>query len=172
MAWMFISLMSSWLGITSVDGIFSRMPEGDLVMMAYSVSGTMRGYQYYVSVERQENGVIMLKATTENYGEIIEKKVDAPVLEPTENYGEIIEKKVDAPVLEHLRDIIKKYKMYKYKERYLPPFHVTDGYMWNFRAKFSDGESISSHGSNARPRDDGFEVIRAYITEVLTADSR
>lgn len=153
MTWMIISLMSSWLGITSVDGIFSRMPKGDLVMMEYSVSGTMRGYQYYACVERQENGVIMLKATTENYGEIIEKKVDAPVLE-------------------HLRDIIKKYKMYTYKERYLPPFHVTDGYMWNFRAKFSDGESISSHGSNARPRDDGFEVIRAYITEVLTADSR
>lgn len=153
MNWVFFSLISSWLGIASVEGIFSRMPKGELISVEYHVSGTAAGYQYYYLVERQKDGTVVLKAMKEEYGEIIEKKVDAKVLS-------------------HIRDIIKSHKMYKYKERYLPYFDVRDGYMWGFYAKFSDGESISSRGSNAWPKDDGLGAIRAYITEVLTAVSR
>ena len=153
MTWMLISFISGWLGSVSVDGIFSRMPKGELISVEYHVSGTAAGYQYYYLVERQNDGTVVLKAMKENYGEIIEKKVDAKVLS-------------------HIQDIIKLYKMYKYKERYLPYFDVRDGYMWDFYARFSEGESISSGGSNAWPKNDGLGAIRAYVTEVLIADSQ
>lgn len=153
MTWMLITLISGWLGSVSVEGIFSRMPKGELISVEYHVSGTAAGYQYYYLVERQKDGTVVLKAMKENYGEIIEKKVDAKVLS-------------------HIQDIIKSYKMYKYKERYLPYFDVRDGYMWDFYARFSEGESISSGGSNAWPKNDGLGTIRAYVTEVLIADSQ
>ena len=138
MTWMLISFISGWLGSVSVEGIFSRMPKGELISVEYHVSGTAAGYQYYYLVERQNDGTV----------------------------------KVDAKVLSHIQDIIKSYKMYKYKERYLPYFDVRDGYMWDFYARFSDGESISSGGSNAWPKNDGLGAIRAYVTEVLIADSQ
>ena len=153
MTWMLITLISGWLGSVSVEGIFSRMPKGELISVEYHVSGTAAGYQYYYLVERQKDGTVVLKAMKENYGEIIEKKVDAKVLS-------------------HIQDIIKSYKMYKYKERYLPYFDVRDGYMWDFYARFSEGESIGSGGSNVWPKNDGLGAIRAYVTEVLIADSQ
>ena len=149
LTWMLISLISGWLGSVSVEGIFSRMPKGDLISLEYSESGTMAGYKYYAFVELQENGTVIVKAQKESYGEIIEKKVDAQVLK-------------------NIRNIIKEHKMYKYKERYLPPFKVLDGYMWNFHAKFSDGETISSHGSNARPSGDGLNTLKEYMKGLVT----
>ena len=80
MTWMLITLISGWLGSVSVEGIFSRMPKGELISVEYHVSGTAAGYQYYYLVERQKDGTVVLKAMKENYGEIIEKKVDAKVL--------------------------------------------------------------------------------------------
>lgn len=144
-----ISLISGWLGSVSVEGIFSRMPEGELVRMEYSESGSMAGYRYYALAELQEDGTVIVKVQKESYGDIIEKKADAQVLKD-------------------IRNIIKEYKMYKYKERYLPPFQVLDGYMWSFHARFSDGETISSHGSNARPRGDGLDTLQEYMKGLVT----
>ena len=72
--WILISLMSSWLGTQSIQGIFSRMPKGQLVMIEYSEQGTMAGYRYYGCVELQKDGSVTVKAQKESYGEIIEKK--------------------------------------------------------------------------------------------------
>ena len=47
MTWMLISFISGWLGSVSVEGIFSRMPKGELISVEYHVSGTAAGYQYY-----------------------------------------------------------------------------------------------------------------------------
>ena len=143
--------MSRWLGTQSLQGIFSRMPEGQLVMIEYSEHGTMAGYRYYGRVELQKDGSVIVKAQKESYGEIIEKKVKEEVL--TE-----------------LRDIIKEHKMYKYKERYRPFFEVLDGYSWSFTAKFSDGESISSDGSNARPGGEGLNTLIQYMRKLVTDD--
>ena len=150
MTWILVSLVSSWLGTLSVESIFSKMPEGELVKVEYTEHGTMAGYRYYALVERQEDGTVIVKAQREKYGEIIEKKVKAETLAD-------------------LRAIIKEYKMYKYKEYYLPPFQVLDGYSWSFSAKFSNGESISSGGSNARPRGEGLGALHEYMISLVTA---
>lgn len=57
--------------------------------------------------------------------------------------------------------------MYKYKERYLPMVEVLDGWSWSFEAKFDDGSKIYSHGSNARPKDNGLERIRELMDELI-----
>lgn len=149
MAWVLISMIGSLLGIQSIQGFFSKMPEGQLVSVEYTEHGMMAGYQWFASAELQQNGTVIVKAQKESYGEIIEKKVKAEVLSD-------------------LRDIIKTHKMYKYKERYLPHFQVYDGYSWSFYAKFSDGESISSHGSNARPGGDGLKTLHEYMIQLVT----
>ena len=43
---------------------------------------------------------------------------------------------------------------------------VLDGWMWEFKAKFSDGTSIYSHGSNASPRGEGLARIRNLMSEL------
>lgn len=149
MTWALISLISGWLGSVTVEGIFSKMPKGELVKVEYSEQGTMAGYKYYGLVEKQEDGTVIVKAQKESYGEIIEKKVNAEVLSD-------------------LRDIIKEQKMYKYKEKYLPPFRVLDGYSWSFSARFSDEEVIGSHGSNARPGGDGLGKLQEYMISLVT----
>ena len=75
MTWALISLISGWLGSVTVEGIFSKMPKGELVKVEYSEQGTMAGYKYYGLVEKQEDGTVIVKAQKESYGEIIEKKI-------------------------------------------------------------------------------------------------
>ena len=57
--------------------------------------------------------------------------------------------------------------MYQYKEAYLPRIEVLDGWGWSFNAKFSDGSSIYSHGSNARPKGDGLGRIQMYMENLV-----
>ena len=141
---MMISVLGSLLGM----GLGMGMPDSELVSVEYTVTGTMAGYQYYALVERQQDGVVMVKAMRKNYGELVEKRVDGKVLDD-------------------LRDIIKEHKMYAYKEHYRPRMQVLDGYMWSFHAAFADGKCISSGGSNAGPSDDGLETIREYVIALL-----
>ena len=124
------------------------MPAGDLVSVEYTKSGTMAGYIYEGHVEPDSAGGFVIRAMKENYGPLYEKKIDA----------EDVQK---------FRDIIKEEKMYKYKERYLPLMKVLDGWSWSFTARFSDGSTISSYGSNARPKDDGLDRIRGYMEELI-----
>lgn len=128
-----------------------KMPEGRLLSMEYTVSGTMAGYQYEMHVKRSSD-TIMLRAMKEEYGPLYEKMLSE---EELAGYVQII------------RDA----KMYHYKERYLPLFEVLDGYMWSYSAMFENG-SIYSHGSNALPPGDGLERIRAYTNKLLEHDAR
>lgn len=143
-----ISLLTSLLGTFSNCISQKQMPTGELVSVEYTEHGTMAGYRYYGSVELQDNGTILLKAMKKNYDPIQEKKVDKEVLN-------------------HIQNIIKEHKIYRYKEHYRPTFEVLDGYSWHFEAKFSDGEKIYTGGSNARPRDNGCELIQEYLIDLV-----
>lgn len=143
-----ISLLTGILSTFSSCISQKQMPTGNLVRVEYTEHGTMSGYRYYGSVELQENGTVLLKAMKKNYDSILEKKVDKEVLN-------------------HIQNIIKEHKMYKYKEHYRPIFEVLDGYSWHFEAKFSDGGKIYTGGSNARPSDDGWEIIQQYLIDLV-----
>ena len=125
-----------------------KMPEGELVSVEYTRSGTMAGYVYEGHVERDSTGAFVLRAMKENYGPLFEKKLDAEVMG-------------------RFRQIIEEEKMYKYKESYMPTLEVLDGWGWSFHATFSDGSVISSHGSNASPSDNGLDRIRNYMAELV-----
>lgn len=139
-----------------VSGLFSllscaqkKMPEGELVRLELTHSGTMAGYRYEGRVMQDSTGTFVLRAMKENYGPLFEKKIDAEAMK-------------------QFRQIIEEEKMYKYKERYTPMMQVLDGWGWSFSAKFSDGSVISSHGENAGPRGDGLKRIRSYMQELVS----
>ncbi len=137
------------IGLLGVLGCeVKRMPEGNLVCVELTRSGTMAGYQYEGRVRQDSTGAFVLRAMKENYGPLFEKKLD----------GE---------VMKRFRQIIEEEKMYKYKERYLPMIKVLDGWSWTFEASFDDGSKIQSHGSNARPKDEGLERIRELMDELI-----
>jgi len=134
-------------GLCGLLGCAQTMPDGDLVCVEYSRHGTMARAEFEGSIERDSTGVYVLRAMQEPYGPLFQK-----VLDVTE--------------MQQFRQIIEEEKMYKYKEAYRPMMQVLDGWMWSFRAKFSDGTSISSHGSNAGPKGDGLVRIRGLMTEL------
>jgi len=125
-----------------------KMPEGELVSVEYSRHGTMARAEFEGSVERDSAGSFVLIAMKETYGPLFEKKVDAEVMK-------------------RFRQIIEEEKMYQYKESYRPTLEVLDGWSWFFRARFSDGSSIYSHGNNASPNGNGLDRIRGYMEELV-----
>ena len=129
----------------------TKAPEGQLVLLEYTESGTMAGYEYFGRVEKQPNGTFVVIAMKESYGDLYQKKIGKEELEK-------------------LKQIIVEEKMMKYKEHYRPVFEVLDGYMWHFEATFSEGARVYSSGSNARPGGDGLKRVREYLTE-LVADA-
>ena len=142
---MFFCLLS---GLLSLLGCVSKkMPAGDLVSVVYTRSGTMAGYEYEGRVEKDSAGVFVLQAMRETYGPLFTKKLSA------EN-------------VQKFRQIIEEEKMYNYKEVYNPKVRIYDGWGWSFRATFSDGSVISSHGHNASPRDNGLDRICNYMQEL------
>ena len=143
---LFFCLIGSLLGALSCTA--KKMPEGDLLYIEYSRHGTMAQPEYEGRVEQDSTGAFVLTAMKETYGPLFEKKVDTEVMK-------------------HFRQIIEEEKMYKYKEQYRPMFQVYDGYTWSFYAKFSDGSSISSGGSNARPSGNGLSRIRGLMTDLV-----
>jgi len=138
-----------------VGGLFSvlgcamkKMPEGELVRVEFSRHGTMARAEFEGCVEQDSTGTFVLRAMKETYGPLFEKKLDAEMMQ-------------------RFRQIIVEEKMYKYKERYTPMMEVLDGWSWSFSAKFSDGSSISSHGSNAGPKGDGLSRIWNYMQKLV-----
>ena len=125
-----------------------KMPEGELVSVDYTHSGTMAGYVYEGHVERDSTGAFVLRAMKENYGPLFEKKLDPETMMK-------------------FRQIIEEEKMYKYNESYRPTLEVLDGWGWSFHATFSDGSVISSYGSNASPDGNGLDRICDYMTELV-----
>lgn len=148
-------MMRKGLFFCLVGGLFGvlgcalkKMPEGELVSVEFSRHGTMARAEFEGRVEQDSTGAFVLTAMKETYGPLFEKKVDTEVMK-------------------RFRQIIEEEKMYKYKESYQPSFEVLDGWGWSFRARFSDGSSIYSHGSNASPGDNGLSRIRGYMQELV-----
>lgn len=125
----------------------AQMPQGALLKLNYTKSGSMAGFEYFVQVAQTDSDVIVLRAMKESYGQLYEKK-----LTPAELQGFV--------------QIIQEEKMYAYAESYKPMLEVLDGYMWTFDARFAD-KTISSHGSNARPSGNGLERIRDYSVQLV-----
>lgn len=142
---LFACLVGSLLGLCGCA--IQKMPEGELISVTFSRHTTSANAEFEGSVEKNDKGIFILRATKENYGPLFEKKIDAETMQK-------------------FRKIIEEEKMYRYKESYVNT-RVLDGWQWTFKAKFSDGSSIYSHGSNARPRDEGLNRIRALMTELV-----
>lgn len=137
--------------IAAVTGLVScgaQVPEGDLLSVEYTESGTMAGYIYEGHVKKNPDGTFVLKAMKENYGPLFQKQISKEAADT-------------------IRQIIIEEKMYKYKEHYRPKMQVLDGYGWHFAAKFSDGTSIYSSGSNARPGGNGLGRINGYMRHLI-----
>ena len=143
---LFFCLVGGLFGVLGCA--LKKMPEGELISVEFSRHGTMARAEFEGSVEQDSTGAFVLTAMKETYGPLFEKKVDTEVMK-------------------HFRQIIEEEKMYKYKESYKPPFEVLDGWGWSFRARFSDGSSIFSSGSNASPKGDGLRRIRDYMQELV-----
>ncbi len=143
-----------WACFGGLLGVFTscgtKMPSGELVSIEYTRSGTMAGYEYEGRVETKDDGTIVAQAMRESYCSL---------------YQLVVDKKT----LTDLQRIIVEEKMYAYKEHYRPLLEVLDGYMWSFHARFSDGESISSSGSNAAPSGDGLKRLREYFVRLANS---
>jgi len=142
----FVCLIGGFLSILGCST--KKMPEGDLVSVEYTRSGSMAGYIYEGYAKPDSTDGFVLHAMKENHGPLFEKRIG-------------IEEML------RLRQIIVEEKMYQYKDSYLPIFEVLDGYSWHFTAHFADGSTISSHGSNASPGGNGLSRIRQYMTELV-----
>ena len=140
-----LGLLMAWMSCAT-----KMMPEAELVSVRYTNSGTMAGFIYEGEMTKEKNGDIVLRAMKESYGPLFEKHLSADEVQ-------------------HFRQIIEEERMYAYKERYLPSMQVLDGYSWTFSAKFADGKTIDSHGSNAWPKGNGLANIRSYM-EFLVQD--
>ena len=139
--------------LTGLVGCGAQVPEGDLLSVEYTESGTMAGYIYEGRMKLNPDGTFVLKAMKENYGPLYQKKISKEAVDT-------------------IRQIIIEEKMYKYKEHYRPKMQVLDGYGWHFAAKFSDGTRLYSSGSNAWPRGNGLGRIQGYLQRLIAdADS-
>ena len=143
---LFLCLFGGLLGL--VGCTVKRMPEGSLVRVELTRSGTMAGYEWYGCAETDSTGIFVLRAMKESYGPLFQKQLSHETMN-------------------QFRQIIEDEKMFKYKESYRPKMEVLDGWGWSFRAKFSDGSSISSHGSNASPKGDGLARIQGLMAELI-----
>ncbi len=145
-------ILGSIFGLFTACGQNATMPEGKLLSLEYTESGTMAGYTFEGSVTTMKDGRVRLRVSYNRYGPLVKKIVDAKVLDD-------------------LRQIIKEEKMYAYKSHYQPMMEVLDGWGWSFHASFENEQSISSGGSNARPPGNGLGRIESYLTSLI-GDSR
>jgi len=146
------AIIGGLLGTLTACGQKAAMPEGQLLSIEYTESGTMAGFKYEGHAEKQADGSVMLRVSSEAYGPLVEKRVGQEVLDS-------------------LRAIIEEEKMYEYKSHYEPPFEVLDGEMWTFGAQFEGEQTIFSGGSNAWPAGNGLRRIRDYLDR-LKEESR
>ena len=138
-------MIAAVMGLTSCG---AQVPEGDLLSVEYTESGTMAGYIYEGHMKQNPDGTFVLKAMKENYGPLYQKQISKEAVDT-------------------IRQIIIEEKMYKYKEHYTPRMEVLDGEGWHFAAKFSDGTRIYSSGSNAWPRGNGLGRIQGYLLKLI-----
>jgi len=146
----FICMMG---GLISMLSCGTKAPEGELLSVEYVRNEMSSVPNYEGHAERATDGTFLLKAMKEGHGSLFQKQLSKEEMS-------------------QLRQIILEEKMYNYKEHYRPPFRVLDGYQWYFNARFSDGSSIYSSGSNAKPRGEGLQRIRDCMMRLIAdADS-
>ena len=143
---LFFCLVGGLFGVMGCA--LKKMPEGELISVEISRHGTIARAEFEGRVEQDSTGAFVVTAMRETYGPLFEKRVDEEVIN-------------------RFRQIIEEEKMYKYKESYRPKFEVLDGWGWSFKARFSDGSSIYSHGFNASPSGNGLGRIRGYMQELV-----
>ena len=67
--------------------------------------------------------------------------------------------------------IVRKYKLFRLKRDYKPPFTVYDGWAWSMTVSY-ERDSIHSGGTNARPprrMKEGIDLINEYIKGFIPA---
>lgn len=136
-------MLATWVSCAT-----KKMPEAELVSVRYVKAGMMAGYIFEGEIKKDENGEMVLRAMKESYGPLFEKRLT-----------------IDE--VHYFREIIEEEKIYAYKERYLPSVQVLDGEGWSFNAKFADGSTIDTHGSNAWPKGNGLSRIHSYMVQLV-----
>ena len=127
-------------------------PEGRLSYYEFSYSGTMAWPITYYRVELdEESGQLTLGWSRS---------------EP-----EITLIRVGPEVLSHIDALVKEYRLYRLKDRYLPPVRILDGHQWSVYFRYEQ-DSISSHGSNAWPSGrlrEGMDAVNDYLKGLIDA---
>ena len=72
----------------------------------------------------------------------------------------------DDSVMDSLEDIVREYRMDRYKERYKPMFDIKDGDTWDFSLKYSDGKRVQSGGYEAMPNNgqEAFKKVEEFFS--------
>ena len=65
-------MIAAVMGLT---GCGAQVPEGDLLSVEYTESGTMAGYIYEGRMKLNPDGTFVLKAMKENYGPLYQKQI-------------------------------------------------------------------------------------------------
>ena len=76
---------------------------------------------------------------------------------------------VPRAVLDSVAAIAVRHNMQNYKSKYQPNNGITDKGLWLLVMAYDSGDSIVSHGDNARPDDDGITEITKYFHSLLRA---
>ena len=71
----------------------------------------------------------------------------------------------DDSVMDALEDIVREYRMDRYKERYMPKFDIKDGDTWDFALNYADGKRVRSGGYEALPAGgkEAFDKIEEFF---------
>lgn len=129
-------------------------PEGKLTYYEYRYSGTSAWPICYYRVEQNaETGGVTLAYCR--------------------NEAEVTLLRVGPEVLGKIEALMKEYKLYRLKDRYLPPVRILDGHQWSIYFGL-EGGSVSSHGSNAWPPSKlrgGMDAINDYLQGLVDAAS-
>jgi len=125
---------------------------GKLNMIEYHYQGMMMMPVARVKVERVGGKVVL---TANDYSEGDESF--------TIDDGE--------KLLEEAKKIILEENMLDYASSYKldSSIQVLDGYDWSFAAKFADGRSVSSYGSNVKPDGNGLKRIQQLLYDKAEA---
>ena len=120
---------------------------GDIVSFEYRESTMRASPSVYYKVERNEEGVLLLKYT--QYGPIL-KVIKAP-----------------EDILQVIDGYVQNSRLWNLKSSYVAK-HVLDGTMWHLEIRYEEG-SIYSGGSNRRPMGKlgaGCDDILAYLHSI------
>jgi hypothetical protein len=129
----------------SLFNFTSQRPEGKPMSYEYVMNGTTAFPLENYKLHYDDTGALFIDLVTSDG---LEKRITAPAELPGQ---------IDA--------IVRKYRLWKLKREYMPPFTVYDGYNWHLYIKYKKN-SISSGGYNSWPPEKQKNGIKA-INELL-----